>query len=203
MKHNITYILFLVFFGVLSTTSTFAQKVDPVDSKVDSIFNSYFDFLTRDILGIDTTDYDLQAKESEMAFLIYDFFENISGHFQQRQLFSEHDYPKIGKIWYCYSTNNGFSKVCVINTDEDFESWRNWYNNNKSSLIWIDDDKKIQSKSSNEFYYLDYITNYPSEIRFKDKLDWIPMSQKPKQVLDLEKQMDKAGLLEPKYGEIK
>jgi hypothetical protein len=203
MKHYKISFLISVLLGVTLITNLSAQETDIIDSRVDSVFNTYFDFLTRDSSDIDTVDYDLQFKETEMAILIYNFFENISGHFLQRQLFNEHDYPKNGKSWYCYSTNNGFSSVCVIYMEEDFDFWKNWYADNKFLLTWTQDDKKINSKPSLDFYYIDYKQDYPSKIRFKAKVDWIPMTNKPKQVVDLEKQMDKAGLLEPKDGKIK
>ena len=202
MKHCKKFFLISLLIGVVLIPNLSAQFTDSSDSRVDSVFNSYFDFLTRDVSEIDTTDYDLQVKETEMTILIFDFFENISGHFQQRQLLSEHDYPKNAKSWYCYSTNNGYSKVCAIYQEENFEFWKNWYLENKSFLTWAQDDKRINSKPAIDFYYVDYKKDYPSMIRFKTKLDWIPISEKPKQVLDLEKQMDKAGTLTPKYGKI-
>lgn len=183
---------------VILKINVFAQDVSLIDSKVDSVFNSYFAFLSKDISEIDTVDYELIGKELETAILIYDFFENISGIYLQRQVFGEHEYPESSHGSYCYSTNFGFTKVCAIYTEEDYKSWKKWYYDNKTHLTWINDDQKISSESVRDFYYFDYRIKYPSSIRFKDEIDIIPIADKPKQLIELEKQMDKSRLAKSK-----
>ena len=178
---------------------SYAQDFEKIDSKVDSVFTLYFDFLNHaDSSIIDSSNFDLASKNFKKQLVILDFFENISGIFLKREYRQEHEYVNSGKSFYCYSTNNGFTKICVVFTLSDYEKWKQWYNDNKIKLCWVVDNGIISTVSPINFSFIDYKAFYPNFIRFKERVDWIPISQKPDYIMELKRKMERVGFLEPR-----
>jgi hypothetical protein len=199
LRSKLTAILILI--KLCLVQHSYAQDLEKIDFKVDSVFTLYYDFLkSSNSCAIDSTNFELVAKNLEKQQVIFDFFENISGLYLKREYRKEHEYTKDGISSYCYSTNNGFTKICVVYTTSDFEKWDQWYKTNKSKLCWAIDNRFISPARSMNFSYIDYKSFYPNFIRFKDRLDWIPISNKPGYVIDLEKKMEREGLIKSKSG---
>jgi len=194
MKYKLA-ILTILIIGLIQ--NSYAQDFEKIDAKVDSLFALYFDFLnSSDSSLIDSTNFDLVSKNVEKQQVIFDFLENISGLYLKREYRKEHEYTKDAVSSYCYSTNNGFTKICVVYTVNDFEKWKQWYNDNKKKLCWVFDNRIISMARPMNFSYIDYRAFYPNFIRFKERIDWIPVSQKPNYIKELERKMEREGYLE-------
>jgi hypothetical protein len=161
MKNYLFVLLFL------NCQVVFSQKNIDYKNKLDSVFNNYLNFLINEDSTIIYKSDDTLCQYWEKRILIIDFFENITGIFLERK-------PGVG--------NEG---ICRIETRDDYKKWEDWYNKERDSLIWVNDNQRINSSEVGSSRYIDYARFYPNNIRFVWKPDEIPKSPPPKYIQEM------------------
>ena len=128
--------------------------------KIDSVFKSSFDVLYNEDSSIYDSQGDTLCIYFEKRFMRLDFFENVTGIFLERKI-------GVGA--------NGMARVESI---EVFKKWELWYEQEKSTLMWVDDTMDLQLPDDFASSCFNYVDNYPNQIRFKDDPDKIPYNPK-------------------------